>query len=64
MNKEKYVALDIYTYLFRTYYGTDKEEVEYRVKYGSNGVVNKVLDYIQQKYFEKDDKNGRNFSDK
>ena len=56
MTKEEYVALDIYTYLFRAYYGTDKEEVEYRIKYGSNGVVNKVLTYIQNKYFKKDDK--------
>ena len=58
MTKEEYTALDIYTYLFRTYYGTDKKEVEYRIKYGSNGAVDKVLDYIQNKYFEKDDNNG------
>ena len=56
MTKEEYVALDIYTYLFRTYYGTDKKEIEYRIKYGSNGVVDKVLNYIQHKYFERDDK--------
>ena len=58
MTKEEYTALDIYTYLFRTYYGTDKKEVEYRINYGSNGAVDKVLDYIQNKYFEKDDNNG------
>jgi len=57
MTKEQYTALDIYTYLFRTYYGTDKKEVDYRVKYGSNGAIDKVLDYIQNKYFKKDDKN-------
>lgn len=57
MTKEEYTALDIYTYLFRTYYGTDKKEIEYRVKYGSNGAVDKVLNYIQYKYFKKDDKN-------
>lgn len=57
MTKEEYTALDIYTYLFRTYYGTDKKEVDYRIKYGSNGAVDKVLDYIQNKYFEKDDEN-------
>lgn len=56
MTKEEYVALDIYTYLFRTYYGTDKKEIEYRVEYGSNGVVDKVLNYIQHKYFERNDK--------
>ena len=56
MTKEEYAALDIYTYLFRTYYGTDKEEVEHRIKYGSNGAVDKVLNYIQHKYFKKDDK--------
>ena len=58
MTKEEHTALDIYTYLFRTYYGTDKEEIEYRVKYGSNGVVDKVLNYIKNKYFKKDDNNG------
>ena len=57
MNKEEYTALDIYTYLFRAYYGTDQEEIEYRVRYGSNGVVNKVLNYIKNKYFKKDDEN-------
>ena len=57
MTKEEYTAFDIYTYLFRTYYGTDKKEVDYRIKYGSNGAVDKVLDYIQNKYFEKDDEN-------
>lgn len=58
MNKEEYTALDIYTYLFRTYYGTDPEEIDYRVKYGSNGAVNKVLNYIKDKYFKKDDNDG------
>ena len=53
MNKEEYTALDIYTYLFRAYYGTDQEEIEYRVRYGSNGVVNKVLNYISHKYLDK-----------
>ena len=57
MTKEVYVALDIYTHLFRTYYGTDKEEVEYRCRYGTNGVIDKVLAYIKSKYFEKGEKN-------
>ena len=57
MTKEEYTALDIYTYLFRTYYGTDKKEIDYRIKYGSNGAIDKVLNYIQNKYFKKDDKN-------
>ena len=53
MSKEELVALDIYTFLFRTYYGTDKKEIEYRFKYGSNGVVDKVLNYINNKYLDK-----------
>ena len=53
MTREEHVALDIYTYLFHNYYGTDKKEIEYRVKYGSNGVVNKVLNYINNKYLDK-----------
>lgn len=53
MSKEELVALDIYTFLYRTYYGTDKEEVNFRIDYGSNGAVNKVLNYISNKYLDK-----------
>ncbi len=58
MSKEELVALDIYTFLFRTYYGTDKEEINFRIAYGSNGVIDKVLNYISNKYLDKgrDDK--------
>ena len=58
MSKEELVALDIYTFLFRTYYGTDKEEINFRINYGSNGVIDKVLNYISNKYLDKgrDDK--------
>ena len=53
MSKEELIALDIYTFLYRTYYGTDKEEVNFRIDYGSNGAVNKVLNYISNKYLDK-----------
>lgn len=57
MDNEQRVAIDIYTYLYRTYYGTTKEEINYRVKYGSNGAVSKVLKYIAQKYITRDEEN-------
>jgi hypothetical protein len=57
MTIKEEVALDIYTYLYRTYFGTDSDEQKFRIKYGSNGVIYKVLDYIQKTYFKKDDKN-------
>ena len=54
MTKEQTIALDIYTYLYRTYFGTSKEEIKYRQDYGSNGVIMKVLDYINHKYIKDD----------
>lgn len=53
MSEKELVALDIFTFLYRTYYGTDKEEVNFRINYGSNGAVNKVLNYISNKYLDK-----------
>ena len=53
---DKKVALDILTYLYRTYFGTTKDEVDFRIKYGANGVVNKVINYIEEKYL-KDEEN-------
>lgn len=50
MSNEQYEALDIYTFLFRAAYGTTPEEIDYRVQYGSNGVINKTLNYIKDKY--------------
>lgn len=55
MYNEYKVALDIWTYLYRLYYGTSKEEIDFRVHWGSNGVVNKVLDYIKNKYMEEEE---------
>lgn len=52
MYNEYKVALDIWTYLYRLYYGTSKEEIDFRIRQGSNGVVNKVLDYIKDKYMK------------
>ena len=46
------VALDIYTFLFRTAFGSTKEEVEFRINQGSHGVVEKVLTYIENKYLK------------
>lgn len=53
MSTKELVALDIYTFLFRTYYGTNKEEIKFRIDYGSNGVIDKVLNYISNKYLNK-----------
>lgn len=44
------VAADIYNYLHKTYYGTSQEEINFRVNYGSKGAVDKVLNYIYNKY--------------
>ena len=55
MDKEKQVALDILQYLHKVYYGSDKEDLEYRFHYGTNGVINKVTAYIQEKYIRKED---------
>ena len=51
----KYVALDIYTFLFRTAFGDTKEEIDFRVRQGSNGVVKKVLNYINDKYLKENE---------
>lgn len=47
---EQQVAADIYNYLHKTYYGTTQKEINFRLNYGSNGVVDKVLNYIYNKY--------------
>lgn len=52
MSNEKWVARDIYTYLYRVAFGNTKEEIDFRVSQGSNGVVNKVLDYIYNTYLK------------
>ena len=53
---DKRVALDILSYLYRAYFGTTEEEIDFRTRYGSNGVVNKVINYIEKKYL-KDEEN-------
>ena len=50
--KNAAVAADIYNCLKTTYYGTSSEEIQFRVAYGSNGVVDKVLNYIYTKYLK------------
>ena len=56
MTSEQKVALDIYTFLYRSYYGKSPEEITERIKYGSNGAIDKVLLYIQDTYFNTNDK--------
>lgn len=55
MTKEQKVAVDIYTYIYRTFFGNSKEEIEYRMRYGSNGAARKVLNYILERYIEGND---------
>ena len=50
--KNAAIAADIYNYLKTAYYGTAQEEIDFRVSYGSNGVVDKVLNYIYNKYLK------------
>lgn len=48
--KDYYIALDIYRYIQKIYYGKDEEDIQFRVHHGSNGAVNKILNYIENKY--------------
>lgn len=51
----KQVAEDIYDRLHDLYYGNDPKSRQFRFNFGSNGVVNSVLDYIYNTYLDKDD---------
>lgn len=55
MTREQKVAVDIYTYIYRTFFGNSKEEVEYRMRYGSNGAATKVLEYINERYINREE---------
>ena len=64
MSNSQYEALDIYTFLFRAAFGTAPEEIDYRVHNGSNGVINKTLNYIKNKYLNAEGDEDGNLSDK
>ena len=48
----KLIALDIYTYIYRVFFGKSKEEIEFRHNQGERGCVLKVLNYINDKYLK------------
>ena len=43
------ILVDIYQFAYKTFFGTDREEVLFRVNQGSNGAERKVLEYIKNK---------------
>lgn len=55
MTVEQQVAVDIYSYMYRVFFGNSKEEVNYRMCFGSNGATKKVLNYILERYIEKEE---------
>lgn len=48
-NKAWQILVDIYQFAYKTFFGTDHEEVLFRVNQGSNGAERKVLEYIKNK---------------
>ena len=52
-----FIALDIYTYIYRVFFGRSKEEIKFRLEQGERGCVLKVLNYINDKYLEKEGDN-------
>lgn len=44
------VAEDIIKIIYDIYYGQDKEAIQFRVNYGTNGVVDKIIHTIREKY--------------
>lgn len=55
MTIEQKIATDIYTYMYRVFFGDSKEEIDYRVRFGSNGAAEKVLRYILERYIEEEE---------
>jgi len=55
MTIEQKIAIDIYTYMYRVFFGDSKEEIDYRVRFGSHGAAKKVLNYILERYIEKEE---------
>lgn len=48
-NKAWQILVDIYQFAYKTFFGTDREEVLFRVNQGHNGAERKVLEYIKNK---------------
>lgn len=44
------VAEDIIKIIYDIYYGQDKETIQFRVRYGANGAVDKIIHTIREKY--------------
>ena len=44
------VAEDIINIIYDIYYGQDKEAIQFRVRYGANGAVDKIIRTIREKY--------------
>lgn len=52
MNKK--ILKQIYDYAYKVFFGQDKEDVNYRIAYGSNGAEQKVLKYIENMIYDDD----------
>lgn len=48
-NKTQQILVDIYQFAYKTFFGTNHEEVLFRLNQGSNGAERKVLEYIKNK---------------
>lgn len=44
------VAEDIIKIIYDIYYGQDKEAIQFRVRWGTNGAVDKIIRIIREKY--------------
>lgn len=44
------VAEDIINIIYDIYYGQDEEAIQFRVNYGANGAVDKIIRTIREKY--------------
>ena len=44
------VAEDIIKIIYDIYYGQDKEAIQFRVRQGANGAVDKIIRTIREKY--------------
>ena len=44
------VAEDIINIIYDIYYGQDKEAIQFRVRHGANGAVDKIIRTIREKY--------------
>lgn len=44
------VAEDIINIIYDIYYGQDKGSIQFRVRHGANGAVNKIICTIRERY--------------